>query len=466
MAISVVHTSLTLLPLRTRMAFRYGIATVRELQHLILHATVLVNGEAVEGVSADHLAPRWFVKDPNLALEQDAEILLNAVRHACTLAEQTPPVSTPFDLWWQLYHEQVEWAQAAEVAPLVASFGVSLVERAVVHAFCRAMHQPFATALRQNTLGIDLARMHPVLQGRDPRHYLQAHPLQRITVRHTVGLSDPLTESDISPNERLDDGLPQSLEACIRTYGLTHFKVKLSGDAQGDQARLKALAQVLEQYCPTFRFTLDANEMYADIEAFRAFWEQVQADSNLQTFLQGLLFVEQPLHRNEALSERTRQQLSRWQDRPPMIIDESDAELHSLPHALECGYDGCSVKSCKGIFKGIANLCLAEHLRRGGKPVRISGEDLTTVPPVSLQQDLALMANLGIEHVERNGYHYFRGLSMFPPDLQGRLLHAHPDLFTWHPQGFVAVCVVGGSLSTRSVVEASFGTDVAAWMPA
>lgn len=460
MAISVLHTTLSLPPMHTRMAFRYGIATVQEIRHLILCVTVLVDGVEIQGLSADHLAPRWFVKDPSLTYDQEAELLLNAVRHACTLAEQIARAPTPFDLWWQLYEAQSTWAQGEGVAPLVASFSVSLIERAVVHAFCRARGQSFATALRQNTLGIELGRVHPVLQGSEPRDYLPAYPLQQITVRHTVGLSDPLTEGDLSPNDRLNDGLPQSLEECIRTYGLTHFKIKLSGDAQSDHARLRAVAQVLEQYCPTFRFTLDANEMYPDMDTFRAFWEQVQADNSLRAFLQALLFVEQPLHRDEALSERTRQQLSRWHDHPPMIIDESDAELHSLPTALKGGYDGCSVKSCKGIFKGIAHLCLAEHLRRTGQQVLISGEDLTTVPPVSLQQDLALMANLGIEHIERNGYHYFRGVSMLPQEVQDRLLNAHPDLFARHPQGFVMVKVRRGGLSTKSVVGASFGTDV------
>ena len=460
MAISVVHTTLSLLPMHTRMAFRYGIAAVQEIRHLVLRATVLMDGIEIQGLSGDHLAPRWFLKDPNLTYDQEVEILLKAVRHACMLAEQIAHALTPFDLWWQLYKAQSAWAQSEGVAPLVASFSVSLIERAVVHAFCRATGQSFATALRQNTLGIDLGRVHLVLQGSEPRDYLPIEPPQWLRVRHTVGLSDPLTEGDIALNDRLNDGLPQSLEECIRTYGLTYFKIKLSGDAQGDHARLRALAQVLEQYCPTFRFTLDANEMYPDIDAFRAFWEKVQADNNLQAFLQALLFVEQPLHRDEALSQRTCRQLSRWQDHPPMIIDESDAELHSLPTALECGYDGCSVKSCKGIFKGIANLCLAEHLRRAGRQVLISGEDLTTVPPVSLLQDLALMANLGIEHIERNGYHYFRGLSMFPQEVQNHLLNAHPDLFARHPQGFVVVKVRRGGLSTKSVVGASFGTDV------
>ncbi|MEJ5251129.1 MAG: hypothetical protein HPY54_11975 [Chthonomonadetes bacterium] len=460
MQIAIRQTSLSLLPMQTRMPFRYGIATVRELQHLILRLTLLVDGREAEGLSADHLAPRWFIKDPTLSYEQETELLLNAIRHACAIAEQTDPAPSPFDLWWRIYHAQREWAQAEGIAPLVASFSVSLIERALLHAFCRAAGTRFGDALRQNTLGIDLGRIHPALQAHEPREYLPTQPLHQITVRHTVGLSDPLTEGEISPDERLNDGLPQSLEECIRAYGLTHFKVKLGGDARSDHARLKSLAQVLSKHCPAFHFTLDANEMYPDIDTFRAFWEEVQADSDLQPFLQALLFVEQPLRREQALSERTREGLHRWRDHPPIIIDESDAELHSLPLALECGYDGCSVKSCKGVFKGIANFCLAERLRRMGRRVLISGEDLSTVPPVSLLQDLAVMANLGVEHIERNGYHYFRGLTMLDSQTQERLLNAHPDLFLRHPQGFVAVKIEAGRLSVRSVMEASLGTDV------
>jgi len=459
MAISIQQTAYILSPMRTRMPFRYGIATVRELQHLMLRVRAAVDGRQTEGVSADHLAPRWFIKDPNLTPEQEAQLLLRAVSHACDLAHEVGEASTPFDLWWRVYHAQMDWAQRESIAPLVASFGVSLVERAIIHAFCKATDTTFAVALRNNTPGISLEKIHPALAGTQPRDYLPPEPLRRITVRHTVGLSDPLTDADIPPEERLDDGLPQSLQQCIRFYGLTHFKIKLCGEAQVDMERLKALARVLREDCPSCRFTLDANEMYPDMETFRAFWESLQTDTDLREFLRALIFVEQPLHRDEALSSRTREQLHRWQERPPMIIDESDAELHSLQTALECGYDGCSVKSCKGVFKGIANACLVAHLRRQGKRALISGEDLTTVPPVSLQQDMALMANVGIPHVERNGYHYFRGLSMLPEEVQAKLLVEHPDLFARHEQGFIVVKIVGGSLSAESVTKTAYGVN-------
>ena len=77
-----------------------------------------------------------------------------------------------------------------------------------------------------------------------------------------------------------------------------------------------------------------------------------------------LLFVDQPLHRDIALNAAVGEALSAWSARPPIIIDESDGALDSLPTALARGYSGTSHKNCKGVFKGIANACLVEHLRR------------------------------------------------------------------------------------------------------
>ena len=87
-----------------------------------------------------------------------------------------------------------------------------------------------------------------------------------------MGLSDPLRDEDIPIEEQVVDGLPQSLTACVRAYGLTHYKVKLSGDAAGDLSRLQGFAAVLRLHGPPdFAFTLDGNEQFHDAGAFRTF---------------------------------------------------------------------------------------------------------------------------------------------------------------------------------------------------
>ena len=60
----------------------------------------------------------------------------------------------------------------------------------------------------------------------------------------------------------------------------------------------------------------------------------------------------------------------------------------------------------------------------------MSAEDLTTLAGVSVQQDLALVALLGLSHVERNGHHFVDGMSFAPEAEQAAFVDAHPDLYS------------------------------------
>jgi hypothetical protein len=137
--------------------------------------------------------------------------------------------------------------------------------------------------------------------------------------------------------------------------------------------------------------------------------------------------------------------------------------MDSLLAALECGYIGTSHKNCKGIFKGIANSCLLLHRQRTDPAGRyvLSGEDLANVGPVALLQDLAVLASLGVEHAERNGHHYFRGLSMLPEAVQAQVLAYHPDLYRRHERGFATLDIPQGALAIGSVLAAPFGIGFA-----
>jgi hypothetical protein len=102
--------------------------------------------------------------------------------------------------------------------------------------------------------------------------------------------------------------------------------------------------------------------------------------------------------------------------------------------------------------------------------LHLSAEDLTNLGPVALLQDLAAVATLGIEHVERNGHHYFAGLSQFPASVQREIMRCHGDLYTSHPQGFPIVDIRGGTIQIGSLVDAPFGVafepDLAEFTPA
>ncbi len=212
--------------------------------------------------------------------------------------------------------------------------------------------------------------------------------------------------------------------------------------------------------------TLDGNEQYTEVDAFRELWSCLARERRLERLLERLIFVEQPLTRTVALTDSTRNALLSWTERPPIIIDESDASLESLSRALVCGYVGTSHKNCKGVFKGILNRCsLAQRkVVDPAEPVILSGEDLSNVGPVALLQDLAVAASLGIGHLERNGHHYFRGLSMYDEALQHQVLTNHPDLYERHAAGFAALQIENGAVRIDSVVDAR-SARLLKWIP-
>jgi len=176
----------------------------------------------------------------------------------------------------------------------------------------------------------------------------------------------------------------------------------------------------------------------------------------MEPVFERLLFIEQPMHRSVALSNSIAAALLAWKNRPPIILDESDSEIGSLPLALDCGYAGTSHKNCKGIFRGIANACLLAQRRKTGEAAIMSAEDLANIGPIALLQDLAVQACLGNASVERNGHHYFRGLSFWPEDVQHAIRDNHPDLYSENG-GLTALRVEHGKIQLGSVNAAPFG---------
>lgn len=458
--------------LRTRMPFRYGIVTMTALPHVFLEveASGLIPAgpessrsapSQTSGIAADHLPPKWFTKDAQRDANGEIDDMLAVIGQALDAASGVR-ANTLFAWWWDLFQIMDEWGERRGIEPLLTHFGTSFVERAMVDAFCRASGQPFHRLLRENAFGIDWALCEPSLADTDWVALLPEQPLDRATLRHTVGLLDPLTEADIPANERLDDGLPQSLDDCIRTYGLRHFKLKLAGRTGDDLDRLRHIAAVLEANAgDNFRFSLDANEQFVRPEDLRAFGERALADADLARFFEHLICIEQPLSRKVALASSQADVRACWPAPVPIIIDESDGGWADLPRALDLGYSGVSHKNCKGVFKGLRNTCLVRKRRAeapGGRPWLTTAEDLCNIGPVALLQDLAVQAALGHETIERNGHHYFAGLSMFDTAIRESMLTHHPDLYQSDPQCGCRLRIDAGCIQLESVNRAPFGS--------
>jgi hypothetical protein len=153
-----------------------------------------------------------------------------------------------------------------------------------------------------------------------------------------------------------------------------------------------------------------------------------------------------------------------------VIIDEADDRVAAFKDAVALGYRGTSHKNCKGIYKSLHNLALAalRNQRVGREDLFLSAEDLTNLPVVPLQADLASVALLGIGHVERNGHHYFRGLGHLSAAEKAAALQCHPDLYERRGDE-VFSRVSEGMLACRSLQVPGMGfsalPDMAAMIP-
>lgn len=445
------------LELRARMPFRYGIATMTEVTQLITRFTFEIDGRPETGIASDLLSPKWFTKDPARGLADEVDEMLRVIRAAIAHARAIR-AATVFGFWRELYAAQSAWAKTEQLPPLLSNFGTSFVERGLVHALCRARKSNLSAALRDDLFAVDLGSLHPDLADMKPRHFLPPAPPPDIIARHTIGLADLIQSSEVTPAERVPDGLPQSLDECIRFYGLRHFKVKINGEGARDLDRLARITAVLEAECGgDYAFSLDGNECFHDVGSFVDYYRSLRARPALRPLWSHLLYVEQPWHRSVALSAAIGELAHAWPERPPIIIDESDGALDSLPTALALGYAGTSHKNCKGVFKSVANAGLLALRRARGLPAVLSGEDLCNVGPLSTLQDLAAQAALGVTSVERNGHHYFTGLEQFPRALQRHAIEQHPDLYVLLPSGSPRLDIRSGRLALGTVNAAPFG---------
>lgn len=427
---------------RLRLPFRFGVVTLTECQQLFVRARIeLADGRLGWGMAAELLAPKWF--DKNLALTNDDNFdqlrLSAATARAMYLGDRV--ARTAWGYFSAHYRAQIDVCASLGLNSLIACYGPALVDRALLDALCRLQGVSFYAAMAGDLAGIEPGQLAPDLAGFDFPGFLRSRtPASCIAARHTVGLVDPITATDLK--ERVGDGLPETLEEVCAAYGHTWFKLKVGGDIAADIDRLSAIAAVLDRG-PAYRSTLDGNEQYDDVEAVLALWRRIAETPPLRRLAASVVFIEQPIKRAAALSR----DVSALAAFKPVIIDESDDALDVFPRARALGYAGISSKTCKGVYKSLIN---AARVRQWGPRYLMSAEDLTTQAGISVQQDLALVNFIGLDHVERNGHHYVDGFAGAPDAETARFHTAHPDLYH-RTDGKVRLKIAGGTLAIGSL---------------
>ncbi|APG88271.1 hypothetical protein SAMCCGM7_pC1077 (plasmid) [Sinorhizobium americanum CCGM7] len=439
-------------PVDFRFPFRFGAARVESAPQVFVRVRIEdERGRSGAGWSAEVMMPKWFDKNPELSPGDNVEQLRMSLRLAIG-GLRSLKADAAFGLHAAAEADHHRNAARHALPALVASYGLALVDRAIIDAMCRMNGVSAAEAVTRNLLGISDATA-PDLAGFDlPRFLSRMSPSPTLAVRHTVGLADALSAADLEPGQRLEDGLPQTLEEVIAAYGHRYFKIKVSGRPAEDCERLVAIAAVLDRIDETYRVTLDGNEQFESGALVADLLDRIEKEPRLQGLRASVLFFEQPIARAEALSKP----VVTLAERLPLEIDESDGDVGSFLRARELGYSGISSKSCKGFYRSLINRARVEKWNGevGYSGYFMSAEDLTTQAGLGLQQDLVLAALIGAGHVERNGHHYVDGMGRAPEPEQAAYLAAHGELYE-SAAGRARLAIRNGEITFASVLQAA-----------
>lgn len=438
-------------PVDFRFPFRFGVARVERAPQAFVRVRIADGkGRSAEGWSAEMMMPKWFDKDPALSPDDNLGQLRASLRLAieglCSL-----PANTAFGLHAAAEADHHRAASRHGLPALVASYGMALLDRAVIDALCRLKAVSVAEAVRGNLLGITDATA-PDLGGFDLQHFLATMaPAPKLAVRHTIGLADALSAADLDPAERRDDGLPQTLDEVIAAYGHRFFKIKVSGRPKEDVERLSAIAGLLDARFDAYRVTLDGNEQFESADAAGELLDRIDGEPRLQRLRASMLFFEQPIARAQALSTS----VATLAGRVALEIDESDGDVGAFPRARDLGYAGISSKSCKGFYRSLINRARVAkwNAEAGTGRYFLSAEDLTTQAGLGLQQDLVLAALIGAGHIERNGHHYVDGMAGAPAAEQAAYLARHGDLYET-ASGRTRLAISNGEVNFATALQA------------
>ena len=429
-------------PVRFTRPFRFGAVVINAASQLFVRAEIEIEGKGSStGASAELLVPKWFDKRSDLSPEQTVDELRRSIEIARQLYLAGSSFDTAFGLHAVRIANQVEACAKEDIPPLAAAYGPAEIDKAILDALLRGKLANFFDGMAGNIAGID-ARLSSDLNNDDVARFLaRSRRVERIAIRHTVGLDDAIEgKGGVADKEE--------------NAGARYFKLKLNGDPQSDIARLIRIGNELAALPHDYRVTLDANEQYADLVALRALIARLKGDAALSPIAAKLLYIEQPMPRDTTRTSPLGELAS-----SDFIIDEADDSYDAFPAARALGYRGISSKACKGLYKSIINASRAARWSTEGEKFFVTGEDLTCQAGLSVQQDTALGALIGITHVERNGHHYVDGFADTLPTEAEAFLAAHVDLYERSENG-IRLAIHGGELSTASLASPGFATSV------
>jgi L-alanine-DL-glutamate epimerase-like enolase superfamily enzyme len=424
-----------------RTPLKFGAVVVEDTPYV--HVRVRAEnrrGQVADGWGAIFVMDFWAFPSPRVEHPLRVQAMRAVVDGYCRLLAAYPGYAHPIDIYHDLepdlrrLGDDISRQMALpEPLPFLADLVCASAADAAAHdAFGIVNGISTYAGYGAEHMGHDLSRyLGPRYAGRYPADYIRPAYAAEVPVFHLIGGLDKLWESEVDATDP-QDGLPNSLEAWIERDGLTCLKVKLRGtDLDWDLERMVEVHRVAR----TAQARIGLNELHYSADTN----EQCDEPGYLVEWLRRLrerapdahdaiLYLEQPTERDLA---RRRLDMRPVSALKPTILDESLTSLEDMDLALELGWSGIALKTCKGQSGSMLYVARCEE---EGIPYML--QDLTN-PGIALIQSVGLAARTRtMMGVEANSCQFFPATST--PEAA-----VHPGIFR-RAGGRVSTASIGG----------------------
>ena len=411
---------------RYRAPYQFGGRTVDRVTILNVHCRVRTqDGREARGFGSMTLGNAWAFP---AASEEDGLGAMKALGDAIEpVTAACDVVGHPIDLHRVLEPAYLREAAAVSAARRLPTPIPPLCTLVVASAYDAAIHDAYGKVHGLSSYATygppfmtrDLSEMlGPAFRGEFLDRYVSTAPRPTMPVFHSVGASDPIEPPDV--RQRLDDGLPNTLEEWIAQDGLVRFKIKLNGGhLEADLDRVVRVDRVVRRVLGArrvgdWKYCLDFNEGCPNVDYLLTFLHRVR-EATPDGFAR-ILYIEQPTSRDlKADASNVMHEAAKLR---PIVVDEGLTDLESLILARDMGYTGVALKACKG--QSQAMLMAAAGQKHG---MFLCVQDLTC-PGASLIHSAGIAARIpGNAGIEANA-------RQFVPEANAPWDARFPGLFT------------------------------------
>ncbi|MEO2045317.1 MAG: enolase C-terminal domain-like protein [Pirellulales bacterium] len=396
---------------KSRTPLKFGGVVMDSVLYCHVRATVVNrDGKEAQGWGAIFLSDVWAWPKCSAGHATAEQSMKDYVVQWCRQVEGFAEFAHPIEIFWQLEPHMTGIAERVcrernvdgPMPRMAALVSASPVDAALHDAFGKAAGIDVYQGYGPEYLKYDLSRwLGSDFKGRTIADYLS--PLAKeVDAFHLVGGLDKLSKSEIDADDP-QDGLPVSLDQWIAHEGIHCLKVKLRGnDLDWDLQRMLAIAKIARQQhaklgIEELWLTADTNEM-CDTPQYMVELLHTLRESDPQAY-DSLLYIEQPCERD---LRRRRLDVRELAALKPVLVDEALSSLEDLQLALELGYSGAALKSCKCQSE---ELIIAAQLTQMGLPLAV--QDLTN-PGIALLHSVGLAGRIKtIRGVETNSRQFF-----------------------------------------------------------